>query len=490
VSYPKKIVHWIGDKEIDSKGKKFFAKHNSATGEVLAEVARGNHEDAKAAIKWAESAYGVWAGTPVAKRSKILLNLALLIHKRRDELAEIVAIESGKPKKIALQEVDAAVKCGLFFVKEGSRIFNAREKLVSATAGRKVELVRQPTGVGALITPFNNPSTGVAWKLFPALLCGNTVIVKSHEYTPYIAIWYAKALQEAGIPAGVMNVVQGLGREAGRALVKDERVTFVSFTGSFATGADILKNTAERLAKVSIEAGGKNPFVVCDDADLDRAADIAVDSAFIDAGQRCSAASRIIVSAPIYDEFKKIFLEKVSCLKVGVTDDCDYGAMISKKRMNFVLRAVDTATKRGAKVLTGGKRLDGQGYFIEPTVLENLSMDEQFSQEEIFGPAVVLYRAKDFQDALRLANFSRFKLSGAIHTKSAKRAQDFIQRYVSGVVRVNGPTHGSEPHMPFGGVGLSGNGWREPGSKALDFYADWKQVSYERIVLKKGRVKI
>lgn len=482
-NYPEKILHWIGGKEIESKSGDFFSKYNPATGEVLTRVTKGTKKEVEVAIKIAEEAFVSWSQTDVAHRAEILKKAILMIRERREELAEIVALESGKSKKISLGEVDVAMKCGLFFTEDGGKIFEAKEILTSNIPGRKVELFRQPIGVGVLITPFNNPAAGIAWKLFPALLCGNAVVVKSHSYTPYVAIWYAKILKEIGFPSGVVGVLQGSGGEVGEVLVKDGRVKFVSLTGSLATGVSILKNTADRLAKVSIESGGKNPFVVCDDADLERASMLAVESAFVDGGQRCAAASRIIVFESVYEKFKKLFLGKVSKLKVGTDDDCDYGAIISKEKMDQILTRVGGAVRLGAKIAFGAALLpvskSGGGYFIEPIVLEGVKTTDPIWREEVFGPVVVLIKAKDFEDALRLANDSYFKLSGAIHTKNMKRAQEFINRYISGVVRINGPTHGSEPHMPFGGVGMSGNGWREPGAKALDFYSDWKQVSVD-----------
>ncbi|MBI2640540.1 MAG: aldehyde dehydrogenase [Candidatus Sungbacteria bacterium] len=481
MGYPKRALNWIDNKEVKPASRKFFAKINPATGKEMAQVARGDKRDVEKAVKSAERAYEGWSQTLVIKRAEILREAVLKIRERKEELAEIVALESGKSKKDALGEVGAAVECGFFFAGEGRRY--SGEVLTSAVSNRHVELIRQSIGIGALITPFNNPAAGVAWKLFPALLCGNTVVLKSHEYTPYVAIWYAKIFKEVGLPTGVLSVVQGLGREVGAPLVEDPRVAFVSFTGSVKTGQLIIKATASRLAKVSIEAGGKNPFVVCDDADLEKAAAIAVQAAFVDAGQRCAAASRIIVFDKVYEKFKKLFLGKVAKLKVGTSDNDDFGAIISEKRLQEILKSVRGALKRKAALFSGGNRLIDDahraGYFMEPTVLERVSPKDEISCKELFGPVVILYRIKNFEEAVRLANDSDFKLTGAIHTQSIHRAQEFIRRYNAGVVRVNGPTHGSEPHMPFGGVGLSGNGWREPGTKALDFYSEWKQVSID-----------
>jgi aldehyde dehydrogenase (NAD+) len=481
MNYPKKVFHWIGGKEVRPRSNKFSPKVNPADGSVLALVAKGDTRDVSHALTSAERSYEAWSQMPVTRRAEILRNAVVLIQERKQELARIVALESGKSEKLSLGEVDAAIECGFFFASEGRRF--SGEILSSANPNRHVELRRVPNGIGVLITPFNNPAAGVAWKLFPALLCGNVVLIKSHGYTPYTAMWYAKAMKDAGVPVGVITVLQGTGQEVGTPLISDPRVSFVSLTGSSLTGEKILKATASRLAKVSIEAGGKNPFVVCDDADLEKAASIAVRAAFVDAGQRCAAASRIIIFDKVYEKFKKVFLQKVSELTVGTNDTDDYGAIISENRMREILRVIASAKKRRGIILAGGKRMSGdahkKGFFIEPTVFERVSSKDPLSQEEIFGPVVVLYRVKNFDEAIRLANDSKYKLSGAIHTKSIDRAEEFIRRYHAGVVRVNGPTHGSEPHMPFGGMGLSGNGWREPGAAALDFYSEWKQISVD-----------
>ena len=481
MNYPQKILHWIDNKESKASSRKWFLKRNPATGEILADIARGDKRDAARSIKSAELAHEGWAKTPVVKRAEILRDAVLLMLERKNELAEIVALESGKSKHDALGEVGSAIECGFFFAGEGRRFFGT--VLMSALENREVKMIRQSAGVGVLITPFNNPAAGIAWKVFPALLCGNAVVIKSHEYTPYAALWYAKVFKEVGLPSGVLAVIQGLGSEVGASLINDPRISFVSFTGSVKVGQLIIKASASRLAKVSVEAGGKNPFVVCDDADLEKAAIIAVEAAFIDAGQRCAAASRIIVFDKVYEKFRRIFLAKVVKLRVGTSDQDDYGAIISENRLNAILKSVKGAESRGAKLLSGGTRLSDQarkgGYFMAPTVLERVSPNDEISCQELFGPVVVLYRVKDFDEAIRLANNSVFKLTGAIHTTSIHRAEEFIRRYNAGVVRVNGPTHGSEPHMPFGGVGLSGNGAREPGETALDFYSDWKQISID-----------
>ena len=481
MEYPSLIGHWIDDEVVTPSRSEFFEKRNPATGAAMGKVTRGTKGDVDRALGVASQAFRTWADTPVVRRGEVLRRAALLMEERAEATAALVALEVGKSKKDARAEIGAAVECGMFFAGEARRFHG--ETLPTAVPNRMVFLVREPVGTAALLAPFNNPFAGNAWKAFPALLSGNAAVIKAHEDTPYAPVLLANIFRDAGLPKGVLQVIQGTGGEAGAALVADPRINLVSLTGSVETGRSILKATADRLTKVSIEAGGKNPFVVCDDADLDRAATLAVQSAFVDAGQRCAAGSRIIVLENIYEAFRSRLLEKIGALTVGVSDDDAYGAIISERRMAAILGFVERAVRDGATLLAGGKRMVDPahrgGYFVEPTVIEGAAGTAEISREEVFGPVTCLYRVKDFDGAVRLANQSDFKLAGAIHTKSSHRANEFIRRYQAGVVRVNGPTHGSEPHMPFGGVGLSGNGWREPGRLALDFYADWKQVSVD-----------
>jgi acyl-CoA reductase-like NAD-dependent aldehyde dehydrogenase len=340
--------------------------------------------------------------------------------------------------------------------------------------------VRAPIGVCGAIMPFNSPLAGIAWKVFPALVCGNAVVVKSHELTPYTAILFGKLLQEAGLPGGVYSAVQGFGPEVGLPLVCDDRVGVVSFTGSAATGKLIQKAVSERrvLAKVCLELGGKNPLVVCDDADVTQAVEHAVASAFVDAGQRCASGSRLIVFRHVYDAFRQALVARTEAVKVGSGDNDECGPVISRRSLDRLLDAVNGAVKRGARVLAGGSAVEtlGRGYYMAPTVLENVAIDDEVSQTELFGPVTCLYRVKDFEEAIAAANSTSFGLTGAIHTPNSHRIEEFIARYKGGLVSINGPTYGAGPHMPFGGVKNSGNGFREPGTEALDVYSEWKTV--------------
>ncbi|MGQ0732072.1 MAG: aldehyde dehydrogenase family protein, partial [Acidobacteriota bacterium] len=330
------------------------------------------------------------------------------------------------------------------------------------------------------LMPFNSPLAGIAWKVFPALLCGNAVVVKSHELTPYTGVLLGQLLRDAGLPGGLYSVVQGFGPEVGAPLVQDARVGVVSFTGSAATGKLVQRMVSERpvLAKVCLELGGKNPLVVCDDADIAVAAEHATASAFIDAGQRCAAGSRLIVFDAVYDAFRAALVERTQAVKVGSGPDDACGPVISAANLDRLLHTIEAARARGVRVLTGGGPVESlrPGYYMRPTVLEGAAPDDEVSQQELFGPVTCLYRVRDFDEALALANDTTFGLTGAIHTPNLHRIQEFIARYRAGLVSVNGPTYGAGPHMPFGGVKNSGNGFREPGTEALDVYTEWKTV--------------
>jgi aldehyde dehydrogenase (NAD+) len=346
----------------------------------------------------------------------------------------------------------------------------------SAVANRSAQTVRQPIGVAALIIAANTPIANVAWKVFPALLCGNAAVLKASEDTPATALVFARLAAEAGLPAGVLGVVQGLGPQAGQPLVEDERVGIVSFTGSTSVGRLIAETAGRRLAKVCLELGGKNPFVVCDDANLELAADAAALSAFSNAGQRCAAGSRIIVFEAVYDRFRELLLDRARGQRVGVEDEDDYGPVINERQLEAMLAAVERAREAGATVLTGGERLPRPGFFVPPTLVENAPADADVACAELFGPIATLQCVGDFEEAVEVANASSYGLTAAIWTSSVHRAQEFLARVVAGGVQVNGPTYGFEPHVPFGGERNSGTGWREAGSEALDVYSDWKTL--------------
>jgi aldehyde dehydrogenase (NAD+) len=318
-----------------------------------------------------------------------------------------------------------------------------------------------------LIISFNTPLPNVAWKVFPTIFCGNAAVLKPSEDTPASAWIFAEIAQDCGLPPGVLNVVQGLGPEAGAALVEHPDVDLVSFTGSSATGRWINETAGRRLAKVCLELGGKNALVVCDDADLENAVRWACASAFSNAGQRCAAASRIVVFDAVYDEFRGRFVAAAAELD-------DVGPVISERSLDRMIAAIEGAR---ATIAAGGRRLDRPGWHLAPTILENVAIDADASCTELFGPVTILYRVDGFDEALALVNDSPYGLTAAIHTQSLHRAMRFADKVQAGVVVVNGGTHGSEPHMGFGGVKNSGTGWREAGIEALDVYSEWKYVN-------------
>lgn len=468
--------NWIEGSERPARSGKTFSKLAPATGHVMADAARSNELDVGDAVDAAVRAAGAWANTTPVRRGEILHDVALGLRARRETMARMVADETGKSFKDAVSETDAAVAQGLFMAGEGRRLHG--HTLTSATANRTAMTLRTPVGVAGLIISANTPVANVAWKVFPALICGNSVVLKASEDAPGTALLFAQLANDAGLPAGTLNVLQGLGREAGSPLVAHPSVDVVSFTGSTAVGREIAKVAGERLAKVFLELGGKNPFVVCDDADIELAAKWAVLSAFSNAGQRCASGSRLIVFDQVYDAFRELVLTRTRALRVGPGDDDDLGPVINQRQLEAMAAAVERAQASGARVLCGGKRLDRDGFYMAPTLIEAAAPESEISQTELFGPITCLYRVNGFDEAVRVANQSPYGLTSCIHTGNVHRAFEFMRRIQAGVVSVNAGTYGSEPHFPFGGVKSSGNGLREPGSEALDVYSEWKTVHF------------
>jgi len=474
--FPSEIPNLIAGKE--KRAKTFFEKRNPHDGRTLSKVSRSGETEIEAAVSAASAAQRLWAEVPAPRRGEILFRFADLLKTQKDKISRIAALETGKSLKNAYGETDGSAALGLFFAGEGQRLYG--RTTTSAVAGRTVATVREPVGVAGLIVSANTPVPNLAWKVFPALICGNAVVLKAAEDAPATAWFFGRLASEAGLPDGLLNVVQGLGEEAGEALVRHPDVALISFTGSTAVGRRIGALGGERLAKVSLELGGKNPFIVCEDADLDQALHWAILSAFSNAGQRCASASRIIVFDKIYAKFRALLLTRTRKLKLGVSDADDFGPVVNEDQLSHLLEAVTAARKRGAKVIAGGKRLmdaaHRKGYYLAPTLLEGVRRSDPLSREELFGPVAVLYRAKHLREALEIANDSPYGLTAAIHTRSLERAFFFTKQILAGVACVNAGTFGSEPHLPFGGVKASGNGTREPGTEALEVYSNLKNI--------------
>jgi alpha-ketoglutaric semialdehyde dehydrogenase len=468
------VQNLVGGGESPALSGETIEKLAPATGELLSRVARSRADDVDTAVSTAATAQPAWAARTVEERGRILRKVAQLLERDLEAVASVVSAETGKSRKDARGETSGAIELGYFMAGEGRRFYG--RTLPSAVPNRQAMTLRQPLGVAGLIIAANTPIANVAWKVFPALLCGNAAVLKASEDAPETALVFARLAAEAGVPDGVLNVVQGLGEEAGAPLVADPRVAVVSFTGSTAVGRQIARVAGERLAKVCLELGGKNPLVVCDDADLEKAADAAVLSAFSNAGQRCAAGSRLVVFDTVYKRFRDLVVEGARAQKVGPDDEHDFGPVINERQLESMLAAVERAKAAGATVLTGGERLDRPGFYVAPTIVEGAAADSEFSRTELFGPITTLHRVGGFEEALAVANASPYGLTAAIWTSSLHRSQEFVRRVVAGGVQVNGPTYGFEPHVPFGGQKDSGTGWREPGTEALDVYSDWKTV--------------
>src|SRR5947209_3590061 len=449
-------------------------KRSPVTDEVISLLPRSSAVDVEQAVDAASRAQPGWATRTAVERGTILRRLAALLERDADRIAGIVAEETGKSPKDALGETGGAIEMGYFVAGEGRRLYG--KVMPSAVPHRHAMITRQPVGVAGLIIAANTPIANVAWKVFPALMCGNAAILKASEDTPETANAFAELATEAGVPPGVLNVVHGLGEEAGVPLVESRDVDLVSFTGSTAVGRYIARVAGERLAKVCLELGGKNPLVVCDDADLEGAAKTAALSAFSNAGQRCAAGSRIIVFDAVYDEFRDLLVSSTAALRVGPADEDDFGPVINERQMHAMLRSVERAVADGATLLHGGARIGDQGCFVAPTLIEAADDGAEITRTELFGPIATLHRVPDFDAALQMANASPYGLTAALWTGSVHRGQEFIARIRSGVASVNGPTYGSEPHWPFGGLRDSGTGWREAGTEALDVYSELKTV--------------
>lgn len=475
---PPQVPNWIDGQECPARSGEWLEKRNPHDGSLLCRAARSEQADVDAAVQAARRAQPAWADLPPVRRGEILYAVAQALQDSRAEMAGVVAAETGKSPASALGETDGAVQLARFYAGEGQRLY--ARTTTSGTPNKLAMTVRQPCGVAGLIIAANTPIANVAWKVFPALVCGNGAVLKCAEDTPATGWLFGRIARKAGLPDGILNIVQGYGAEAGAPLAAHPDVDVVSFTGSTAVGRKLAAVVGERLGKISLELGGKNPLVVCDDADLDNAAKWVLLSAFSNAGQRCAAGSRILVFESVYSAFRELLVERTRALRVGPTDADDLGPVINERQLNNMLAAVQAAREAGAAVLVGGHRLEGPehrgGFYMAPTLLEGVDPGAPLSRTELFGPIAALYPVRDFRHALELANDSPYGLTACIHTRSVDRALEFTRRVEAGVAVVNAGTFGSEPHMPFGGVKQSGNGWREPGTEALDIYTELKDV--------------
>jgi alpha-ketoglutaric semialdehyde dehydrogenase len=473
--------NFINGEWVPAKSGKTLENRNPAnTEELIGEFPLSGPEDVDAAVSAAKNAYKSWRLTPAPKRAEILFRVAELLVKRKEDFSRDMTREMGKVLAETRGDVQEAIDMTYYMAGEGRRLFG--QTTPSELPNKFAMSVRQSIGVCGMITPWNFPMAIPSWKSMPALVCGNTVVLKPAEDTPLSSYHLVDAMSEAGLPAGVVNLVSGDGPGTGAPLAQHKDVPVVSFTGSTATGRIIAQTCAPDFKHCSLEMGGKNIILVMDDANLDLALDGAIWGGFGTTGQRCTAASRIGVHKSVYKEFISRLTQRAQKLKVGngLDPSVEVGPLINEQQLQTVMSYVEIGKHEGAKLLTGGNRFDSgdhsRGWFHAPTVFGDCDPKMRVAQEEIFGPVVSVIPIDSLEQGIEVANGVPYGLSASIYTRNVNRAFGAIQDLYTGIVYVNAPTIGAETHLPFGGTKQTGNGHREAAIAAIDFFTEWKSV--------------
>ena len=476
-----KYKNLIGGKLVEPSTNEYFDNINPADkDDIIGKFPRSGKSDIDNAVITARKAFPVWSNMPPPKRADIIMAIAQKIKDKKEEIAQIIVREMGKTISGAYGEIKSSTDAAEFAAGEGRRMYG--QTTFSALDKRWVLIKRTPVGVCGLITAWNAPLAIISWKLFPALICGNTIVLKPAEDTPLTAYMFGELLKDTGIPDGVINIIHGIGEKAGKNLIDNEDVNLMSFTGSAEVGRIISEVYGKRMKKCSLELGGKNGLLVMDDADLDLAADATVSGAFSSSGQRCAATSRLIIHEKVYDELLDKIIQKTKKLKIGPgTDDSNVvNPIINQKQLKNIKLAIDKAKDDGAKLIVGGDILkDGiyaKGNYIEPTIFVDVNPKSDLAQKEIFGPVLAVLKCKNYDEGIAIMNSTQYGLTASIHTKNFNIAIDAMDRIEAGVCYVNAPTFGSEAHIPFGGIKQSGNGHREPGTQSLDVFSEYKTM--------------
>jgi aldehyde dehydrogenase (NAD+) len=474
--------NYIGGEWVESASGEYFENINPAdTSDIVGRFPKSNEADVNAAVEAAKGAATRWRRTPAPKRGEILFRLARILERDKEQFSREMTREMGKVLKETGGDVQEAIDCTYFTAGEGRRLhgFTTPAEMPNKAA----MCVRQPVGICGLITPFNFPMAIPSWKLIPALICGNTVIIKSGEDVPLSTINLVKSCEEAGIPKGVVNLVNGHGADVGAPLVNHRDVRLISFTGSTDTGRVIAEQCANLNKIVSLEMGGKNAIIIMDDADIDNAVEGSLWGAFGTSGQRCTASSRLVVHKKVYKKFVEKLVERVKKLKVGngLDDKTEVGPVINQAAMDKILSYIEIGQKEDKATLAcGGNRLnDGdyaKGYFIEPTVFTDVAPKMRVGQEEIFGPVTSVIPFDTLDEAIEIVNDVKYGLSSAIYTQDVNQAFYAMQELYTGICYVNSATIGAEVHLPFGGTKGTGNGHREAGTQVLDIFTEWKSL--------------
>lgn len=473
--------NWIGGKWVDAQSGKTFESISPAdNSDSLGHFVQSERADVEAAVEAADRAFHSWSRVPAPKRGELLFDVAEILKGRKEEMAQLMTREMGKVLNEARGDVQEAIDMAYYMGAEGRRLHGYTTP--SELPNKTCYAIRRPIGRIALVTPWNFPIAVPSWKILPALVAGNTLIWKPAHDTPRLAYEFCKVFEQAGLPAGVFNLVFGSGSVAGQHLIEHPKIDMISFTGSTEVGRHIYEHGAKNLSKVCLELGGKNPIVVLEDADQELAIDGILWSAFGTTGQRCTACSRLIVQESIHDELVEKLVERTAKLKLGngLDESVDVGPVINEDQLNTIHQYVEIGQNEGAKLLIGGHIAnDGdlaKGTFYQPTIFTEVKPQMRIFQEEIFGPVLAVTKAKDYEDAIALANNTTFGLSSSIFTRDVYKAQRAIDDLEAGMTYINYGTIGAEVHLPFGGVKNTGNGGREAGAAAIDEYSEWKTV--------------
>ena len=473
--------NYINGKWIEAKSGKTFENRNPADRrDLIGLFPASGPEDVEEAVSAARNAFAEWRLVPAPKRGEILYRVGELLRQRKEEIARAMTREMGKVLKETRGDVQEGIDTAYYTAGEGRRFFG--ETTPSELPDKFAMSVRVPVGVCGLITPWNFPMAIPTWKIFPALLCGNTVVLKPAEDTPYTAVKLFELLEEAGVPPGVANLVHGVGEEAGAALVRHRDVRLISFTGSTAVGREIAAVCGQSLKRVSLEMGGKNGQIVMEDADLKLALEGALWGAFGTTGQRCTATSRLILHRQIKKELTDMLVERAEKIKIGdgLDESVEMGPLINEAAREKVHGYVQIGKEEGARLLTGGTVYEEgkrrQGYFYRPTLFDRVTPDMRIAQEEIFGPVLSVIEVQSFEQAIEVLNGTPYGLSSSIYTRDVGRAFRALRDIEAGITYINGPTIGAEVHLPFGGVKETGNGHREAGTTVYDIFSEWKSV--------------
>ena len=476
--------NFIGGEWVDAVSGETFENLNPADHtEILGHFARGGPEDIDRAVRAAADAYPEWMATPAPERADYLLRVALLLEERKEEISETMTREMGKTVKEARADVQEGIDFAHYMAGEGRRLFG--ETMPSELRNKFYMTTRHPIGVAGLITPWNFPIAIPLWKIAPAIVAGCTMVFKPAEDTPLCAALLVDMFREVGLPAGVLNLVNGYGEEAGAALVDHADVRAISFTGSLEVGRMINEKCGRNMKRVSLELGSKNALIVMPDAQLDLAVEAAAWGAFATSGQRCTATSRLIVHDEVRPDFTERLLDRVSGMKVGngLDPEVELAPVINEKQKDRVLEYIGVGQQEGAKLLFGGEELTGDeyanGYFVAPTVFDDMRPDMRIAKEEIFGPVTGIMKVDSVDEAIDIANSVEYGLSCSIYTHDITNVFKAVQRLEFGLVYVNAPTIGAEIQVPFGGMKNTGNGHREAGPHALDEFTEWKTVAID-----------